>query len=191
MRILEDINRTRILNTARFLFNNRGYRSVTVDDLAKELGMSKKTIYQYFHGKEEIATAVVEATLKNISKLKDIPALNQSNPLQTLREILMKADHESLRFGPLFLMDMAKYLPALSDSYNRVRDDGKQIIKSLFLAAQELGHIKQDIPIDLLMEIFHEALRALVKPEFLLQHNYSMNDVRDTFVDIFFKGIKA
>lgn len=191
MRTLEDINRTRILKTARILFNNRGYRSVTLDDLAKELGMSKKTIYQYFHGKEEIATAVVETTLENISKLKDISALDQTNPLQTLREILIKTDDESLRLGALFLMDIDKYLPALSDKYKQGRVDGKQVIRNLFITAQVLGHIKQDIPIDLLMEIFHETVRALAKPEFLLQHNYSMNDVRDTFVDIFFKGIKA
>ena len=39
------------------------------------------------------------------------------------------------------------------------------------------------------MEILHESLRALVKPDFLSSQNYSRTDVVDTFIDIFFSGI--
>lgn len=185
---MEDINRVRILNTAYNLFNTRGYRSVTVQDLAEELGMSKKTIYQYFDGKEEIATAVVESTINKITLFKDNCKETQSDPLLAIKELLLYVQNESLRFGPLFIMDIQKYLPGLAERYNNFRKEGKATIKQYLESAQNMGLIK-DIPIKLAMEILHESIRAVIKPEFLSHNNFAMNEVLNTFIDIFISGI--
>jgi AcrR family transcriptional regulator len=190
MNILEDTNRIRILKTAHHLFNSRGYRSVTVQDLASELGMSKKTIYQYFSGKEEIASAVVDITINKIAEIKNKSELDQLNPLLTLKEILLNTEPESVKLKPLFLMDIQKYLPELADKYNEFRNEGKKLIERLLKRSQDTELIK-DIPINLVIEILHESLHALVKSEFLSQHVYSANDVKNTFIDIFFSGIAA
>lgn len=185
---MDDINRERIIKAAYHLFNTRGYRSVTVQDLAEEVGMSKKTIYQYFDGKEEIAKAVVEETINRINQIKDNPDLEELNPLIALREILLQARNGSLRFGALFLMDMQKFLPDLAAKYKQFREEGKQTVEHLLKKAQEMGLLK-DIPINLVMEILHESLNSLTKPEFLSQHSYSMQEVTTIFIDIFFSGI--
>src|ERR1044072_9579597 len=81
--------RQRIVDAARVHFFNHGFRSVTMDDLAEELGISKKTLYAYFPGKFDLLEAVladkltsVEATLKEVTRgrSRDFPA--------TLRDLL-------------------------------------------------------------------------------------------------------
>ena len=70
-----DVNRQRIVDAARGHFFSHGFRSVTMDDLAVELGISKKTLYAYFPGKFDLLEAVladkltgVEATLKEVTR---------------------------------------------------------------------------------------------------------------------------
>ena len=50
----------RIINTAESMFFRFGIRSVTMDDIAKELGISKKTIYHYFTDKDDLVEKVTE-----------------------------------------------------------------------------------------------------------------------------------
>src|SRR5437762_3850273 len=84
-----DPNRQRIVDAARVHFFSHGFRSVTMDDLAEELGISKKTLYAHFPGKFDVLDAVladklagVERTLKAVTRVHshDFPAI--------LRELL-------------------------------------------------------------------------------------------------------
>ena len=52
-----------ILQRVRSLYRKYGIRSVTMDDVSRELGISKKTLYQYVHDKDELVNKVVELEL--------------------------------------------------------------------------------------------------------------------------------
>ena len=58
----------RIQNKAEELFMQFGIRSVSMDDIANNLGMSKKTVYQYFVDKDELVEAVVQAHISGVQK---------------------------------------------------------------------------------------------------------------------------
>ena len=65
--MIPDINtKVRIRDKAKELFLRYGIRSVSMDDIANQLGMSKKTIYQYFTDKNELVDAVIEDELQNL-----------------------------------------------------------------------------------------------------------------------------
>src|SRR5207247_3028188 len=90
-----DPNRQRIVDAARVHFFSHGFRSVTMDDLALELGVSKKTLYAHFPGKFDLLEAVladkfegVETMLKQVTRAQphDFPA--------TLRELLAGTQRE-------------------------------------------------------------------------------------------------
>jgi AcrR family transcriptional regulator len=57
----------RIIKGALDLFLQAGIKSVTMDDIARHLGMSKKTIYQFFGDKNELVVALVKDRLKKMS----------------------------------------------------------------------------------------------------------------------------
>src|SRR5256886_8999602 len=90
-----DPHRQRIVDAARIHFLSHGFRSVTMDDLAEELGISKKTLYAHFPGKFDLLEAVladkfagVEAALKEVTRTHphDFPA--------TLHELLAGTQRE-------------------------------------------------------------------------------------------------
>src|SRR5690349_21756091 len=84
-----DPNRQRIVNAARARFFSHGFRSVTMDDLAEELGISKKTIYAYFPGKFDLLEAVLADKLAGVeATLKEVTRAHPNDFSVTLRELL-------------------------------------------------------------------------------------------------------
>src|SRR5437660_12899470 len=107
-----DPHRQRIVDAARIHFFSHGFRSVTMDDLAEELGISKKTLYAHFPGKVDLLEAVladkfagVEAALKEVTRAHphDFPA--------TLHELLAGTQRELDEIKPPFVRDMRQKAP--------------------------------------------------------------------------------
>src|SRR5213595_381520 len=107
-----DPNRQRIVDAARAHFFSHGFRSVTMDDLAKELGISKKTLYAHFPGKINLLEAVladkfasVESTLKEVTRAHphDFPA--------ALQNLLAGTHRELDEIKPPFVRDMRQKAP--------------------------------------------------------------------------------
>jgi len=68
--------RERIISYAREHFMHEGFSKVTLDEIATELGMSKKTLYKYFEDKEDLLRAGIEENLRNIAR--EIDAISTS-----------------------------------------------------------------------------------------------------------------
>lgn len=185
---MEDLNRTRILQAADELFNTRGYKNVTISDLAERLGMSKKTIYQYFTGKEEIATAVMETVMARISgKFEKLRPGN--DPMTEVRSMLEQVKSEIVRLNPLFLQDIEKFLPELWRNITRFRAGKIMHIEHSIRAAQEMG-IATEVDAHLATVVFLETVQSIARPEFIARHGFSVNDTIDALMNIFVLGLK-
>jgi AcrR family transcriptional regulator len=103
----------RILEKTHELFNRYGIRSVSMDDIAAQLGMSKKTLYLYYSDKDELVNAVFSKILE-INKSECISCQSQGeNPIH---EIFLSFDmvEEMLdTMNPSVLFDMQKYHPSV------------------------------------------------------------------------------
>lgn len=101
----------RILEKAHELFNRYGLRSVSMDDIAAQAGMSKKTLYQYFTDKEELVNGVFNAI---IEENKSHCCYSQKVAHNALLEVFQAFDQVQEMFAnmnPAILYDMEKYHP--------------------------------------------------------------------------------
>lgn len=152
--------------------------------------MSKKTIYLYFSGKEEIASFVVEGMLERMLQCISSPSFHPGSPLQVLKETLYYVKNEINRLGPLFLEDIEKYLPDVKCRVEGFRNEFRKFIERLLEEAQNQGVMK-DISPHLAAIIFMKSLQALSEDvEFLAQNGYSRMDIFEAFVSIFCSGIE-
>src|SRR5438094_614257 len=102
-----DPNRQRIVDAARIHFFNHGFRSVTMDDLAEELGISKKTLYAYFPGKIELLEAVLADKFAGVeAKLSEITRAHPHDFSAALHELLTNTQRELDEIKPPFVRDM-------------------------------------------------------------------------------------
>ena len=101
----------RILQKASDLFMRYGIRSITMDEIATQLGISKKTIYQFFTDKDEMVEGVVDSHIReNEEKCRRFQSVSENAVI----EILMAVDEteEMLKaMNPLIMYDLEKHHP--------------------------------------------------------------------------------
>src|SRR5690242_4155146 len=107
--IAETNTKVRIREKAKELFLRYGIRSVSMDDIANQLGMSKKTIYQYFTDKNELVDAVVEG---EVSEMQVDCLKCSENARDPIEEIFLTVDQIVEQLGnmnPMVLYDLEKF----------------------------------------------------------------------------------
>lgn len=101
----------RILLKAHDLFNKHGVRSVSMDDMAANLGISKKTLYQYYVDKEELVSAVFIAVIEQ-NKTRCLEDRKKAE--NAIHEIFLAFDMMQEMFSkmnPIVISDLEKYHP--------------------------------------------------------------------------------
>ena len=115
--------KNRIQAKAHELFMRYGVRSVSMDDIASQLGMSKKTIYQYFNDKDELVDAVMD--YKNSeTHIKCDFCKNQSKDAIDEIFLTMEEIHEQFsELNPMILYDIEKFHPRAYQKFRKMKDE--------------------------------------------------------------------
>lgn len=178
----------KILSAFTDLVKLQGFSKVTVDQLAEHTGISKRTIYRYFNSKEEIITSVVEDFVSQVAKELEQVVHSSSNPVETISNVTMVVCRNIRSMQPLALYDLQKHYPHLWEKIERFRANKIQQVFASLLTNNRQGNFKQINP-----TIFTAALLATIKavitPAFIMEHNFSPEEVMQTIFTIFLYGI--
>ena len=103
------------------LFREFGIKSVTMDDIARHLSISKKTLYEYFTDKGDLVRGVMESIARNKAIDLSVPQKKQVNAIEELFyyynvQVQMIKDHK-----PSFIYDLKKYYPDLFEEFQEVK----------------------------------------------------------------------
>src|SRR5688500_17937825 len=102
-------NREKLLRGADELFMRYGLRSVSMDDIARHLGVSKKTIYQHFADKDEMVATVAKGHMERQRDQFDEIAKRSKNAVEELISISFCLKETMKNINPSLLFDMQKY----------------------------------------------------------------------------------
>lgn len=131
----------RILLKSNELFNRYGIRSVSMDDIATQLGMSKKTLYQYYVDKDELVNAVFDIIL-NTNKSQCLECSKKGE--NAIHEVFLSFDMMQdilTTMNPSVLFDMQKYHPS---AYKKFQDFRNGFLYKLIRSNLERG-IKEEL----------------------------------------------
>jgi AcrR family transcriptional regulator len=159
--------RGRIVAGARRHFFAHGFRSVTMDDLAAELGMSKKTLYAHFPSKRGLVEAAVLDKFRELdSELQQITSAGPEEFLDTLHRLLTCIQRHTDEIRPPFVRDVRRAAPEVFAMVERRRSSLiRRHFSKLFAAGQRAGVIRKDIPVRLVIEVLLGAVQAIMNPE--------------------------
>jgi len=161
-----------IIDESDKLFCLYGFKSVTMDDIAKHLGMSKKTIYQNFIDKDELVTILIERKLNHQSCMMDACAANAQNAVQ---EIFLSISHihESLgTMNPKLFYDLQKYHPKAWLSFKKFKE---KRLGTSFLANIERGLTEGIYRSELKKDILTQLRLDHAELVFSQHDHYTMN----------------
>lgn len=185
------ITKTELLKCSIDKFTQFGSKHVTLDKLANELGISKKTIYTFFDNKEDLVTSSLESLLNEYKE--DINRLINSNgkdPILCVILIYQRGFEYLKYFKPSFLFGLEKYYPKASQLFDDfVEELSTIIVYNLLRKAQEVGNIKKEVNLELIVKIYFFRIDNLVFKKNNLFELYPKEELFEHLVVYNLKGI--
>jgi AcrR family transcriptional regulator len=181
----------RIVSQARLHFMAHGFRGVTMDDLARELGMSKKTLYAHFASKTDLLKAVIEDKVRSANAdFGQVAAESCADFPSALHHFLACLRKHSEELQPPFLRDMAREAPEIFQQVQiKRRGMIQQHLGKLLTEGRKAGMIRKDIPVDLMIEILIGTTDALIHPQKLSELNLPAKAGFHAIITIFLEGV--
>ena len=185
--------RQRIVGAARNHFFARGLRAVTMDELAEELGMSKKTLYANFPSKSELVRAVLvekfRAADADFEKISSVASADFPRALHALLAAVQKHTEE---IQPPFLRDIRREAPEVFELVEeRRRKTIRRHFGRLLAAGRKAGLIRKDIPARLVMEILLGAVRSVANPARLIDLGLTPKACIAAIITVILEGVLA
>ncbi|MCO5247766.1 MAG: TetR/AcrR family transcriptional regulator [Chitinophagales bacterium] len=162
-----------MIDVASQLFIKKGVKQVTVDEIAKELSISKKTIYHFFETKSVLIDACVSATLAKMQKDMEGVKGNHYPPVQEMLELGRLNKNTIKFFSKNTLSELKKYYPQAWEIYEKFKSDF--IFKQLFLNLEK-GIQSEDYRSNLQVGIVTHIYMSLLESA-MMQHSYLNTDV--------------
>ena len=145
-----------ILQVAIKRMQQVGIRSVSIDDICHELGMSKKTFYVYFASKDDLVQAILHKHEQKVAHDLD-NALSKRSITQVIVEwakIAKTANKKDLKTPPM-IYDLEKYYPQLSSSHKKVmRETAEKILVQFLGRGVSEGIFRAEIDVDVVAMMF-------------------------------------
>lgn len=189
MRIKRESPRQRILQTARSHFLGHGFRRVTMDDLAGEMRISKKTLYAHFPSKDALLKAVLQDKFSRIQNvLAATPSARTNGFGPALQGVLSNLQRELAELTPPFLRDM-RSAPEIFKRLERKRAVMiREHFGKLFRDGQRTGEVRTDVPLDLMVEMLLGAMQAIMNPHKLQELNLPPTKAFSDLLDLLLHG---
>lgn len=158
------ITKTQLLQCAITKFTRFGSKHVTLDDLATELGISKKTIYSFFKNKEDLVKSSLESLLNEYkTDINRIVNSNGKDPVLCVILIYRRGFEYLKYFKPSFIFGLQKYYPKASLLFDNFSEElAHKTIQDLLIEAQIKGDIRPEIDIELIVRIYFFRIDNLV-----------------------------
>ena len=187
---LHPIMREQIIQKSAELFLNFGFKSVTMDDIANEMGISKKTIYVHFENKTKLVEATTLKMFEVISCGIDGICSLEKDPIEEIFEIkkLVMEHLKDEKSSPHY--QLQKYYPkifkSLSSKQYCVMQD---CVSNNLKRGIELGLYRESIEIEFISKIYFTCMMALKDKELFPLNNFSMQTLMNHYLEYHLRGI--
>lgn len=181
---------TKIKEAAIDLFRQYGFKTITMDDVARKAGISKKTLYQHFANKNEVVLESVSWFKDNISQSCNAHLTESENAIEGMVRVMALFDEINRKMNPLALFEMERFFPSCYKSF-RDSIEGDDVIRikdNLEMGIQE-GLYREDINTGFLAVYRMELSMLIYQPNLLMTDKMPVNEVANEISEHFLYGI--
>ncbi|MBL1213484.1 MAG: TetR/AcrR family transcriptional regulator [Ignavibacteriae bacterium] len=179
----------RILNHCFTKFLGEGFRKTSMEVLAKELGISKKTLYKHFSSKEHLIDATLEVAFKTLKQNLNHIVVQNTNAVVKLRMIAEFILSFAVRVNEKWLNDLRHHG---NNRWKKVDENRRKLIEENFDKIIDQGKADGTIidrPNLLILQILISAIEGVINPSFLINNEISLKQAGEFTFDILFSGI--
>lgn len=169
-------------------FLSKGFYKTTMDEIAADLRISKKTIYKYFPTKEILLTLIIHGIVftirKEFKKILKQDKTSVEKMLMVSRFFISMASRVNFNT----LLEIKKLGPQFWNTVERLR--AREIFANfgrLIEQGQAEGYVVA-MPKELILQIYIAAIQAVINPDFIVKNEFSMKQAGEMTIEIIFNG---
>jgi len=155
----------KILREAETLFMKFGFKSITMDDISRELGISKKTLYQYFEDKNDLVSHAMHQHLEDQKVSCSLLDSKKLDPITYMLNISDSVSTQMRQLSPGVIYDLKKYFKPVWDTFLEFKTSFiyQNVLKNLEFG-QSKGFYHKDIDLKLIAALYVHLIDFLVSP---------------------------
>ena len=180
----------KILEKATDMFLHLGFKSVTMDDLANEMGISKKTIYAHFENKTKLVEESTRQLFCSISLGIDHICTLQKNPIEELYEVkkFVMLNLKNEKSSPQH--QLQKYYPKIYKNLHQKKYEIMQecVVKNIKKGIEQ-GLYRENLNIDFIARIYFSGGSCLRDNDLFPQDKFPMTSLMDEYLEYHLRGI--
>ena len=176
-----DINQ-RIKTALRQLIAERGFKGWTMDELSAYAHISKRTLYRYYPGKEELITIVIDDFLATMALKVDELIASSAPPQEVVRTIFLHLmDQGKFVIGPRSLEDLRSIYPHLWEKINGFRMERIRTMVDYIMTRNSSSSIS-DLDPRIIGAAIGASVQAVINPTFILDNNLTFEAVGEQLI---------
>ena len=157
------------------LATHHGIKRITIDMLAKECGISKKTVYKYFQSKDEIVNKFANSIIKTLSNEFDKIQLLEENPEQVMNKFF-EIIYEIIKTIPTTIIeDARRFYPEIEKKIEKIRGEYTIIFIKNIKKGIKAG-VFRDINPKFIEGFYTAAVERVFNPDFILENNLTVQE---------------
>ena len=179
----------KIISFASQKFLQGGFYKTTIDEIAAEMHVSKKTIYKNFSSKEELVTTVAKRFLnENAGMIEEVLSI-KCNAVEKLTKIFEVVGKIVVKVNDRMLSDIHHYSPERWKEIDDYRTKKmRSFLTNIINQGQREGYFLKSKP-EILITVFIASVRAVVNPNFILNNRFTMIEALKGTIEILMNGI--
>ena len=181
---------TKILSASAELFRQYGFKAITMDDIARRAGISKKTLYQHFANKQEVVNESVTWYKTHMTATCSAVISDAENAIEAMVRMLAFFDNMNKRINPMALFEMQRYFP---EAYNTFRellmDRDVAMMRENILQVIKEGLYRENLNAELLARYRLETSLMVLQPNLLVNDRSDLMSVALEIGEHFLYGI--
>ncbi len=183
-------NKDKILCAVADLFLKYGIRSVSMDDIARNLGISKKTIYQFFADKNDLVEQVADLLIKQRMCEYDTGIKNAGNAIEELFAVSKLVRKHFTELNPALLYDVQKYYLKAWDQFIKYENDVvyHSVVNNIERGIEE-GYFRPEINARVLARIRVEQIHVSFDERVFPKDQFDFKEVQIQLFDHYVHGL--
>ena len=186
---IEDSEQNRIIEFAENKFMAEGFYKTSMDSLASELRISKKTIYKYFPSKESLVESIVNRIMAEISSKMESIINSDLSSLGKSLALFETFGKVTLRLTDKWVHDVQLHTPKLWEKIDEFRTQHAiRILTNIVNQGKEEG-VFVDKPSELMIMIFVSSIKSIVNPNYIYYQQFNFKEAFHHTFEILFNGM--
>jgi AcrR family transcriptional regulator len=181
-----------IITAAFKQFKLLGFKSVTMDDIARKIGISKKTLYELFKDKDELVLECIKYMLNDNQVQTEKALKNSINAIDQAINILMIMEKMIRGMNPVCYLDLQRFYPSAAKYLNDHKDSFMfQCISDNLKQGIQEGFYREDIDIEIISRFRMESALIVFQHDLFPQETYDIVKVNTQIFAHYIYGIAS